>query len=94
MKKGLLIVAVVVVVAAMAVSYFYFKQQQNGAVSAIDAVPVNSAAIIEVKDARAVMKRMKSSRVFADVAEVGSGAEFAANLLALDSLLNTNPTFA
>lgn len=94
MKKGLFIVAVVVVVAAMAVSYFYFKQQQNGAVSAIDAVPVNSAAIIEVKDARAVMKKMKSSRVFADVAEVGSGAEFVANLLALDSLLNTNPTFA
>ena len=56
MKKGLFIVAIVVVVAAMAASYFYFKQQQNTAVSAIDAVPVNSAAIIEVKDARAVLK--------------------------------------
>ena len=56
MKKSLFIVAIVVVVAAMAASYFYFKQQQNTAVSAIDAVPVNSAAIIEVKDARAVLK--------------------------------------
>ena len=93
MKKGLLILTVVVV-AAMAASYFFFKQQQNTAVSAIDAVPVNSAAIIEVKDSRAVLKKMKNSRVFADIAKVGSGSEFAANLLALDSLLNNNSAFA
>ena len=94
MKKGLFILAVVVVVASMGASYFYFKQQQNNAVSAIDAVPVNSAAIIEIKDARAVLKKLKDNRVFADIKTISTAASFGANILALDSLLSTNDVFA
>ena len=93
MKKGLLILAVVVVVAAMIASYFYFKQQQNGAESAIDAVPVNSAAIIEFRDIPGLLKKTQASRVMNDISQIGNGSRFAQNLSALDSLLKNDAEF-
>lgn len=93
MKKGLFIVAIVVILAAMGGSYVYFKHQQNNAVSAIDAVPVNTAAIIELKDIQGIIKKTRDSKVFADISQIGEGAQFARNLATLDSLLKNDAEF-
>lgn len=94
MKKGLFIFAIVVVIIGLSASYFYFKNQQNNTVSAIDAVPVNTAVIIEFKDARSLMKKMQASKVFDDIKELTRESGFASNLMAIDSLLNTDLALA
>ena len=78
----------------MAGSYIYFKHQQNNAGSAIDAVPVNTAAIIEFKDIPGLLKKTQANKVFADISEIGHAADFAMNLSALDSLLKNDAEFA
>ena len=89
-KKGFFIIAIVLVIIALAASYWYFKQQQNNVVSAFDAVPVSTAAIVEVKDVRSVFKKMQNSNVFADIKAMTFSAEFATNMLKIDTLLTEN----
>jgi hypothetical protein len=94
MKKGLIIIAIVAVAAAMVGSYIYFKHQQNNAGSAIDAVPVNTAAIIEFRDIPGLLKKTQASKVFADISQIGRADDFAENLSAIDSLLKNDAEFA
>ena len=75
-------------------SYIYFKHQQNNAGSAIDAVPVNTAAIIEFRDIPGLLKKTQASKVFADISEIGRADDFAENLSAIDSLLKNDAEFA
>jgi len=89
-KKGFFIITIALVIIALAASYLYFKNQQNNVVSAFDAVPVSTAAMIEVKDVRSLLKKTQGSNVFADIKSMRFATDFADNLLKLDSLLNSN----
>ncbi|MBO7594603.1 MAG: hypothetical protein J6T12_06505, partial [Salinivirgaceae bacterium] len=93
-KKIFFIVAIVLVIGALGASYWYFKMQQNDVVSAVDAVPVSSAAIIEVKSPRTFLKNIQGNKVFADIKELTFAEDFAKNLAALDTLLITNSELA
>ncbi|MBR5958654.1 MAG: hypothetical protein IKZ99_09845 [Salinivirgaceae bacterium] len=93
-KKIFFIVAIVLVIGALGASYWYFKMQQNDVVSAVDAVPVSSAAIIEVKSPRTFLKNIQGNKVFADIKELTFAEDFAKNLAALDTLLTTNSELA
>lgn len=90
MKKGIFIIAILAVVTILAGSYYYFKDQQNNAVSAIDAIPVNTAVIIEVKDANSLIRKLQGNKVFVDIKELPNARQFADRLLSLDSLLKAD----
>ncbi len=88
--KGILISIVAVVLIALLASYIYFKNQQNDAAAAIDAVPVNAAAIIEIKDLQSTIAKAEASTVFTDLKSIAGADAFCENLLKLDSTIATN----
>lgn len=89
-KKGIFIIAISLIITLLAGSYWYFKNQQNTAVSATDAVPLNAAAIVEIKDVATLFKKCKSSKVYTNLKQIDNTKELLSNIVVVDSLLSNN----
>ncbi len=89
MKKGIIIiVAVIVVILSLGGFYAYLKGQQNRNITSIVAVPVNAAAIIDIKDTKAITtKLLQGNSVYADIATMCDSAGFISFISVFDSLL-------